>query len=48
VELMVGILYSRYLHRPDEAVQHLQRAAERLSDETQMKMCREELARLQR
>jgi len=48
VELMVGILYSRYLHRPDEAVRHLQRAAERLSDETQMKMCREELARLQR
>jgi membrane associated rhomboid family serine protease len=47
VELMVGILYSRYLHKPDEAVRHLQRAAERLSDETQMKMCRDELARLQ-
>ncbi len=48
VELMVGILYSRYLHKPDEAVRHLQRAAERLSDETQMKMCRDELARLHR
>ena len=48
VELMVGILYSRYLHKPDEAVRHLQRAAEKLSDETQMRMCREELARLQR
>lgn len=48
VELMVGILYSRYLDKPEEAVRHLQRAAERLSDETQMKMCREELAQLQR
>ena len=48
VELMVGILYSRYLHKPEEAVRHLQRAAEKLSDETQMRMCREELARLQR
>jgi hypothetical protein len=47
VELMLGILYSRYLHRPQEATRHLQRAAERLTDEAQMKMCREELARLQ-
>ena len=47
VELMVGILYSRYLHKPDEAVRHLQRAAERLSDESQLRMCRDELARLQ-
>ncbi|MBN1360251.1 MAG: rhomboid family intramembrane serine protease [Sedimentisphaerales bacterium] len=47
VELMVGILYSRYLHKPDEAVKHLQRAAERLSDPGQVRLCREELARLQ-
>ncbi|MEN6578736.1 MAG: rhomboid family intramembrane serine protease [Phycisphaerales bacterium] len=46
VELMVGILYSRYLHRPEQAVSHLQKAAERLRDAGQLKMCREELARL--
>lgn len=47
VELMLGILYSRYLHKSEEAVQHLQRAAERLSDPSQIKLCQEELARLQ-
>jgi len=48
VELMLGVLYSRYLHRPEEAIVHLRRAAERLTDEAQVKMCREELARLGR
>lgn len=47
VELMLGILYSRYLDQPDEAVKHLQRAVERLSDPTQIKMCQDELAKLQ-
>ncbi|MHC4516954.1 MAG: rhomboid family intramembrane serine protease [Planctomycetota bacterium] len=47
VELMLGILYARYLQRPEEATRHLQRAAERLTDEAQIKMCREELSRLQ-
>jgi membrane associated rhomboid family serine protease len=46
VELMLGILYSRYLHDPEQAVKHLQKAAERLSDPGQVKMCRDELARL--
>ncbi len=46
VELMLGLLYSRYLHKPDEAARHLQKAAERLSDETQLRLCREELDRL--
>jgi len=46
VELMVGVLYSRYLHQPERAVAHLRKAAERLSDAGQLKMCREELARL--
>ncbi len=46
VELMLGILYSRYLHNPEQAVKHLQSAAEKLSDPEQLKMCREELARL--
>jgi hypothetical protein len=47
VELMLGILYSRYLHQPDLAVKHLQAAVERLTDAGQLKMCREELERLQ-
>lgn len=46
VELMLGILYARYLHRPEEAVMHLQRAAERLSDPGQVQLCQDELARL--
>lgn len=47
VELMLGLLFSRYLSRPKEAIEHLQRAAERLSDPAQLRMCREELAKLQ-
>lgn len=46
VELMLGILYSRYLNNPQQAVTHLRKAAERLSDPGQVKMCRDELARL--
>jgi ribosomal protein L29 len=46
VELMLGILYSRYLQDPQRAIVHLQKAAGRLSDPTQLKMCRDELARL--
>lgn len=46
VELMVGILYSRYLHDPVRAIDHLRKAAGRLSDPGQVKMCREELDRL--
>jgi membrane associated rhomboid family serine protease len=46
VELMLGVLYSRYLHEPQKAVQHLQKAAERLTDPGQVQMCRDELARL--
>lgn len=46
VELMLGILYSRYLQRPQEALDHLQRACEKLSDPNQLELCRQELARL--
>ena len=46
VELMLGILYSRYLNKPQEALDHLQQACERLSDPNQLEMCRQELARL--
>jgi tetratricopeptide (TPR) repeat protein len=48
VELMVGILYSRYLDRPKLAIKHLQAAAKKLSDPGQVKMCRDELAQLQK
>jgi membrane associated rhomboid family serine protease len=46
VELMVGILYARYLDQPQEAVKHLRNAVDRLSDPGQLEMCRAELARL--
>jgi len=46
VELMLGILYARYLADREQAIRHLQKAAERLVDPGQMKMCRDELARL--
>jgi membrane associated rhomboid family serine protease len=46
VELMVGILYSRYLHKPELAIKHLQAAAQKLSDRGQLKMCNDELAKL--
>jgi hypothetical protein len=48
VQLMVGILYSRYLNKPDLAVKHLQAAAEKLSDPGQIKMCQNELTKLQK
>ena len=47
VELMLGIIYSRYLDQPEAAVKHLQIAAKKLSDPGQLKMCRQELDRLQ-
>lgn len=48
VELMLGVLYSRYLNRPQLAVKHLQAASEKLTDPGQLKLCRDELARLQK
>ena len=47
VELMVGIIYSRYLNQTEAAIKHLRIAAEKLTDPGQLKMCRDELARLQ-
>ena len=47
VELMLGILYSRYLDKHELAVKYLESAAKRLSDPSQLKMCQDELARLQ-
>jgi len=48
VELMLGILYSRYLDKPQQAIRHLQAAAEKLTDPGQLKLCKDELARLPR
>jgi len=47
IQLMLGILYSRYLNKPDLAVKQLKAAAKRLSDPGQLKMCKDELAKLQ-
>ena len=48
VELMAGILYSRYLNKPELAIKHLQAAAQKLSDRGQQKMCNDELAKLRK
>jgi membrane associated rhomboid family serine protease len=47
VELMLGILYARYLSKTEPAIKHLEAAAKKLTDPGQLKMCRDELARLQ-
>jgi membrane associated rhomboid family serine protease len=47
VELMLGIIYARYLNEAKAAAKHLQTAAKKLSDPGQLKMCQDELARLQ-
>ena len=47
VELMLGILYSRYLNRTEPAIKHLEAAVQKLTDPGQLKMCRDELGRLQ-
>ncbi len=48
VQLMLGLLYCRYLDQPEQAVKHLEAAAEKLTDPGQLKMCKDELARLQK
>jgi membrane associated rhomboid family serine protease len=47
VELMLGILYARYLNKPDSAVRHLKTALDKLADPGQRKMCQDELEKLQ-
>jgi membrane associated rhomboid family serine protease len=46
VELMLGIIYARYLQQSELAIKHLEKAASGLSDPSQIKMCRDELQRL--
>lgn len=47
VQLMLGILYARYLNNPQKAAGYLKSALGRLHDAGQLKMCKDELARLQ-
>ena len=46
VELMLGILYARYLQKPEAAARHLRAALAKLSDQDQIRMCRGELEKL--
>jgi membrane associated rhomboid family serine protease len=47
VRLMLGLLYARYLHQSESAVKYLKAAAEKLTNPGQLKMCNDELAKLQ-
>jgi len=47
VQLMLGILYSRYLNQAEPAIKHLEAAQSKLTDTGQLQMCRDELGRLQ-
>lgn len=46
VELMLGVVYARYLKKNDLAAKYLERAKTRLKDPGQKKMCLDELDRL--
>lgn len=47
VQLMLGLIYSRYLKKPDPARRHLKAAMEKLTDESQLDLCRKELSKLE-
>jgi len=47
VMLMLGLIYARYLHEPDRAIETLTQASKRLTDSGQLAMCENELKRLQ-
>lgn len=44
--LMLGIIYSYYLAKPELALKHLRAAQRKLSDPNQLKMCRDELEKI--
>jgi membrane associated rhomboid family serine protease len=46
VELILGILYARYLSNPELAIKHLETAKKGIHDQGQLKMCETELQRL--
>lgn len=47
VHLMLGLLYGRYLNRPEEALTQLKIAVEHLTDEGQKTLCQQEIKRLE-
>ena len=46
VELMLGVIYARYIHKPAKAVKYLKAASQKITDPGQISMCREELDKL--
>jgi hypothetical protein len=46
VELMLGVIYARYIHRPEKAVKYLKAARQKITDPGQKNMCDEELNKL--
>ena len=46
VQLMLGLLYNRYLDRPQSALKLLQSAEKNLTDPAQLQMCKEEIEKL--
>lgn len=48
VRLMLGLIYARYLNQPEKALVQLTAAKEKLRDPGQLKMCNDELAKLQK
>jgi outer membrane protein assembly factor BamD (BamD/ComL family) len=47
VQLMVGLIYARYLNNKVAAQKHLGSALEKLSDSSQISLCRKELSKLE-
>lgn len=48
VQLMLGLLYTRYIHKADRAKELLQTAQQKLSQPDQIRMCKDLLAELHR
>jgi membrane associated rhomboid family serine protease len=46
IQLMLGLIYSRYLNQSEPAVHYLELAEKTLSDPAQLKMCKDELEKL--
>jgi outer membrane protein assembly factor BamD (BamD/ComL family) len=47
VQLMLGLLYARYLQRPDRAREHLNVALTRLQNSRDVELAREELSKIE-
>ncbi|MFC1677216.1 rhomboid family intramembrane serine protease [Planctomycetota bacterium] len=47
VQLMLGLIYCRYLNQSQAAIKYLKAAEKKLTDPGQLKMCKDELAKLQ-